>query len=258
MLSISTTDRRAPETRAERATFAAGRRAESQYARMLRGVARAVGHLVDAHEPGAESTLEHMLRHYAEVLRPWARATAERMLGDVMRRDERVWRSLSREMGRALHEEIGSAPTGAAMRESLDRQVALITSLPLDAARRVHELATGALYGGARPEEIQKQILQTGHVTRSRANLIARTEVARATTELTRARAEHVGSEGYVWRTAEDADVRPLHRKLAGRFVRWDDPPVAGEGGERAHAGSIYNCRCYPEVVIPGERRRAA
>jgi hypothetical protein len=26
---------------------------------------------------------------------------------------------------------------------------------------------------------------------------------------------------------------------------------VAGEQGEHAHAGMIYNCRCYPEPVIP-------
>jgi SPP1 gp7 family putative phage head morphogenesis protein len=254
-------DRR-PETKAERRTFAAARRAEAQYARQLRGVARAVQHLVIVmgDDPDRASELEQALRNYSDVLRPWARVAAERMLADVMRRDEAVWKQLGKEMGRALREEIQSAPTGEAMRIAMARQVELITSLPLDAARRVHELATGALYGGARPAEIREQIMLSGHVTRSRADLIARTETSRASTELTKARAEHVGSEGYVWRTAEDARVRDLHKKLAGKFIRWDDPPVAGPNGERAHAGAIFNCRCWCEVVVPDEAevRRAA
>ncbi len=254
---ILTIDRR-PETAREHGTFAAGRRAQIQYARRLREVASQIGSIARAHEPGQEREIELMLRDYADLIGPWARSTARRALQDVMRRDERAWVALGRDMERELRDEILTAPTGAVMREALDRQVRLITSLPLDAARRVRELADGALYSGARPDEIAQEIMRSGDVAKSRADLIARTEIARASSELTRARAQHVGSEGYVWRTAEDPLVRPLHRRLAGRFIRWDDPPVAGEHGERAHAGQIYNCRCYPEPVIPGERRKAA
>src|SRR5487761_1471876 len=101
-------DRRTSEFRAEagRRSFAAGQRAETRYAQMLRGVARAVGHIVDVHEAGRESELERMLRGYAEILRPWARTTATRMLQDVMRRDRSAWQSLGKQMGRALHREI--------------------------------------------------------------------------------------------------------------------------------------------------------
>jgi SPP1 gp7 family putative phage head morphogenesis protein len=249
-------DRSSRETRAQRRTFAAGRAAETSYRRSLRRAARAIGDLVRSHVPGSEQELVQSLRDYAQALRPWARATAARMLQDVSRRDETAWAEIGKQMRRALREEIRSAPTGARLRSLLEEQVELITSLPLDAATRVHQIATGQLYSGARPEELRRQIMLTGHVTRTRADLIARTETARATTTLTQARAEHVGSEGYVWRTAEDADVRPLHRKLAGKFFRWDDPPVSGERGERSHPGAVYNCRCYPEVVIPGERKR--
>ena len=130
------------------------------------------------------------------------------------------------------------------------------TSLPLDAAQRVHELTTGALYEGARANEIAAEIMKTGEVTRSRANLIARTEVGRSATTLTQARAESVGSVGYIWRTARDYDVRQRHKELEGTFHAWNDPPVATDPGQRpirAHAGSIFNCRCYAEPVLPGE-----
>ena len=104
---------------------------------------------------------------------------------------------------------------------------------------------------GTRAKETVAEILKTGEVTRSRAMLIARTETGRASTAMTEARAQYLGSEGYIWRTAKDGDVRKEHKKLEGKFFRWSEPPVSGSSGERSHPGAIYNCRCYPEVVIP-------
>ena len=79
--------------------------------------------------------------------------------------------------------------------------------------------------------------------------LIARTEVARTASGLTEARARHVGSDGYFWRTAKDADVRDSHRQMEGKFVKWNEPPTLSDGTV-THAGQIYNCRCYAEPVI--------
>jgi len=91
--------------------------------------------------------------------------------------------------------------------------------------------------------------MESGDVARSRALLIARTEVTRTATTLTQARAEHIGSEGYIWRTAGDGDVRPSHRAMNGKFVRWDSPPTLDN--LTGHAGCVPNCRCYAEPVIP-------
>ena len=260
------------ETRKQRAFFAKTRRAEGAYATNLRKVAKAVEDIVkmfdptDAHQV---NELEQTLRRYSDLLRPWARVTAQRMLNDVSRRDEKVWGEYTRYLGLELKREIYAAPTGEAMFDLMQEQVHLITSLPLEAANRVHELVTGALYEGARAKEIGDEIYRTGEVTRARANLIARTEVGRAATSLTQARAEYVGSPGYIWRSSHDWDVRPAigtknfaklntlemgsHRKLDGTFHRWDSPPIAATNGVRAHAGSIFNCRCYAEPVLPGE-----
>lgn len=154
-------------------------------------------------------------------------------------------------MSEALRREVRQAPTGELMRALLAEQVGLITSIPREAASRVQELAIRAVEAGERPGSIVEEILRTGEVAESRAKLIARTEVARASSKLTESRARYIGSEGYIWRTAGDRDVRPLHRALNGRYFDWDSPPVAGSSGERAHAGQIYNCRCVPEPVVP-------
>lgn len=253
---MQTTDKARRETKAERANFAASKKAEQDFARHLRKIAAKVGHLVeqfDPENPEEMTELEHMLQQYAEVIKPWARAVSRRMLADASRRDEKEWRKISKVMSISVRKETNrNHPVGRVLRALHEEQVALITSLPLEAAQRVHELTIKNLSTGGRAKEIAKEILRSGEVTKSRANLIARTEVARSSSMLTQARAEVIGSEGYIWRTSHDQDVRPAHKKMEGKFVRWDSPPHL-EDGTVTHAGQIYNCRCYPEPVIPDD-----
>jgi SPP1 gp7 family putative phage head morphogenesis protein len=229
------------------------KRAEGQFAVQLRQIARQIDVIVRGlwSGPGSDtSAIEQMLRRYADLIEPWARATSERLITEVSRRDAASWHELGKRISRSLRQEIETAPTGPALRELMDVQTGLIKNMPLEAEQRIHELAMSAVTGGRRWEQVAEEILGQGNVSRSRANLIARTEVGRAATTLMETRAVHVGSPGYIWRTALDRDVRPRHKKLEGSFHSWAEPPVAGEQGERAHPGAIYNCRCFPEVVI--------
>lgn len=230
------------------------RRAETQFAAKLKGVAKQVGQLINSFDvianPETVPTVRTMLENYAKALEPWATAVVTRMLAEVNSRDAKTWATQAQEMGIALRKELHNAPTGQAMRKLMAEQVQLITSLPTDAAQRVHDLVIKGLEDSARADEIAREIRRSGEVTESRAKLIARTEVARSASTLTQARAEYIGSEGYVWRTSGDSDVRHSHKQMEGKFVRWDSPPTLSDG-TTTHAGQIYNCRCYPEPVIP-------
>lgn len=262
---ITTLDR-VRETRRQRSAFRQVRRAEVEYARKLRAVARHVGTLVRGladHAAADVGVIVAALRGYADLIEPWAAATANRMLQDVSRRDLRAWHSHGARLSAALRLEVNAAPVGVLMRQRLAEQVDLITSLPREAAERVQALALEARVTGTRAGEIRgavssapdllaRRIYETGEVTVGRANLIARTETSRTAAELVRARAEHIGSAGYIWRTAGDSEVRPRHRRLNGRYFAWDDPPVTGENGERSLPGAIFNCRCFAEPLIPG------
>ena len=260
MLALTVDKVNARETRKQRAFFSKVRRGEAAYAVNLRKIAKHIDDLTksfDATDPEQVRQLEAYLRRYADLLTPWARVTASRMLVDVSRRDEKVWKEYTRYLGLNLQKEIAEAPTGAVMRDLLNEQVHLITSLPLEAAQRVHELTTGALYEGARANEIAAEIYKTGSVTKSRAALIARTEVGRAATALTQARALSVESTHYVWISSHDSDTRPRHKQLDGTAHAWNDPPVASEPGQkemRYHPGSGPNCRCWASPILPEER----
>ena len=255
-LAVSALDRR-PESPAQRSKFARVRNAQIEYERKLRKIAKSVGHIVAGVSSGdpieSSPAIREALHRYSGIVAQWARRAAASMLADVMRRDMDAWNSVARNMSRALAEEIRQAPTGQAMRELLEDQVELITSIPLEASRRVHSLAIKGMETGGRAEDIVKEIMRSGEVAESRARTIARTETSRASSVLLQTRATHVGSTHYIWRTSQDVDVRPLHRKLNGQVFAWSDPPVAGSNGERSHPGQIYNCRCFCEPIIPEE-----
>ena len=196
-----------------------------------------------AGDPAALPSLTDMLRRYAEVIAPWANNAAATMLGEVNQSDISGWRKLAGAMSASVQKEILSAPTGEVFRLLQASQVELIKSIPLDAAQRVHDLTIKGLEDGARAKEYIAEIMRSGEVAKSRAMLIARTEVSRASSNFTQARAEAVGSEHYIWRTSHDGDVRSDHKELDGKPFAWSEPPIADKrSGARAHPGAIYNC----------------
>ncbi len=226
-----------------------------KYARSLRNVATHISDLILSFgviDLENFPALNYMLKRYSETIEPWAKIVAEKMALDVARRDLAAWNQLSKTLSTGINREIRHAPIGKVVQEIMDRQVTLIRSLPLHAAQRVHTLVLEGLESGTRAAEIQTEIMKTGLVTKSRAMVIARTETSRAATALTEARARFVGSTHYIWRTVKDARVRPDHVILEGTIQSWDNPPVADRKANiRAHAGCIYKCRCYPQVIVP-------
>ena len=233
------------------------RKAERRYAQQLRKIARYIDTIVksfDVNDPRSYPLIVSALNEYVGTLHHWAQNTAGRIMMDVAVRDQKTWLIHAKDLSRGVRDQIRNTDIGAIYQKLMDDQVILIKSLPLDAAQRVHDLSTRAVIEGGRANEVAGLILATGHATKSRANLIARTEISRAQSNFTQARAENFGSQGYIWRTSEDSDVRSDHKELNGTFHKWDDPPIADQRAEvRAHPGCIYNCRCYAEPVVPDD-----
>lgn len=165
------------------------------------------------------------------------------------------WRSVSQQISEGLRDVVGNTPVGQVAQDIVYRQVQMMRSLPLEAAGRVKDIqdrAIRAVINGERPDELYSMIMQSGDVAASRARMIARTEIGRATGALTEARAVSVGSEGYWWRI-EGAGTRPSHKKMRDKFVYWHSPPTLD--GMTGHAGCLPNCKCWSEVQIPSPRK---
>ena len=190
-----------------------------------------------------------IMDNYAEILTPWAEAVANSMLADVARRDEVNWFTVAKELGRGIRSELSQSPIGTVYQQRRIEQVKLITSLPTEAAARVRLLTQEMVSTGGRASTLAADLMATEGITRRRANLIARTEVAKAQSVFTQARAENIGSQAYTWLTSKDGDVRPSHRKMQGQIVFWNAPPTLD--GIVCHAGESFNCRCVAVPILP-------
>lgn len=237
------------------------RRVTSRYASSLRKIAKHIadfGKSVSLDRPETIAEFINAMNGYARVITPWARAQGARMAGQVDQRDKQYWKEYAADMGSAVRHELETAPTGRVMRESIARQVDLITSLPTEAAENVHQLALGAVSTGMRAAEVSDRIILEGKLDtaiknpKARANTIARTEVSRAQTEFYKARAAVMGSTQYIWRTVGDARVRDTHEAMEGMVCDWAHPP-APEGKQHYHPGCFPNCRCWAEAILPEE-----
>lgn len=178
---------------------------------------------------------------FTDAGRTWRQAAAKNSKGSI------VFRALMKQM---------AGPLGGAVRHEIERNAAIIRTLPLDVARQVNEHILDQTLKGTRASDIADQIQKLfPRTTEAKANLIARTETSKTSTALTQARSELLGIKWYVWRTSEDARVRESHQIMDGVIVPWSEPPSPEQlDGERSlghyHAGGIFNCRCYAEPII--------
>ncbi len=198
----------------------------------------------------------------SEPFNSFVYSAVRRMVTPIAIQNMRTWRKAAKKatknpyLYRLLMREINNG-----LKNDIDIQIEenanLIKTLPTDVAKKVTKDIEEMALKGMRASEIAKAIReQTDKHSRASAKLIARTEVSKTTTALTKARCDNLDLHWYVWRTAEDGDrVRKSHRIMEGVLVNWNEPPspeaLAGEKSVgNYHAGNIWNCRCYPEPLI--------
>ena len=234
------------------------RKSERQYNKSLQAIVSQINEIVTGSYDGSQDSANRIsstLIDYSDLINDWAEMVGRKMFSQVEQEEWQQWRSVSEEISVGLRDVVGNTPVGAVARDIVARQIQYMKSLPLEAASRVTEIqsrAIEAVIRGERPDALYEMIMASGDVAASRAQMIARTEIGKATGALTQARALAVGSEGYWWRI-EGAGTRPSHRKMKDKFVRWDDPPTLD--GMTGHAGCLPNCKCWSEVQIPEPRK---
>lgn len=189
-------------------------------------------------------------------------SAVKRMVTPIADINAKTWREAARKSTRGrflydlLMEELQQGK-GILINDQLLENAALIKTLPNDIAEKVVKDIADEALKGKRARSIEKIIMQeTDKHSRASARLIARTEVAKTQSALTRVRAQSLDMQWYVWRTALDGNrVRPSHRLMEGVLVNWNDPPspesLAGEkSAGNYHAGNVWNCRCFSEVLV--------
>lgn len=234
--------------------------AESEFYRSLKKVAKHSSSIVDIHTDGAIiHDIDRMLKDlldYSNLLEPWAKRQSEKLIASVSATNKRELKRRSKTIGKQMNEtrETNVYTTATQL---MTEQVSLIKSIPVDLGLRAQEIARENILNGQRaipdPEIVSRlkdEMGMTEEVAINRAKLIARTETARANASIVQARAQDLGVEAYIWRTSEDAAVRPSHKKMNGKVIRYDSPPTL-EDGTTGHSGTFFNCRCYQIPLLP-------
>lgn len=238
------------------------RKIEVTYKRSLRQIVKRMNKVIRGLRTADEIT--RALKKFTESteFKKYAESTAMKMITSVFSDAGKTWREAAKanSRGKTIYEALKnelSGPIGGAINEQIQKNAELIKSMPLDVAEQMTDYATKQSYQGRRAEDIAQDLQSKfEYVSEKKANLIARTEVSKASTELTKARAENLGLRWYIWRTSEDQRVRSSHSHMEGVLICWDNPPspekILGIKSSLGyyHAGECPNCRCYPEPVV--------
>ena len=137
---------------------------------------------------------------------------------------------------------------GQTMKDAVDANVELITSIPEQYFDRLAETISESWTEGDRHEDLAVDVAHIGDVTESRAELIARDQTSKMNAAFNKVRQTSVGIEKYTWQTAEDERVRESHAELDGQTFPWDEPPTVD--GEAVNPGEAINCRCVAAPVL--------
>jgi SPP1 gp7 family putative phage head morphogenesis protein len=197
----------------------------------------------------------------ADLMR-YAVEAARRMVTHLFTTSKQSWREAASEAGRgnviykALRAELNSPMISGEFYHQIQRNAAVIKTLPADLADQVTRYIADETVKGRRAADIAKEIQETfPQHSKVRASLIARTEVSKTNTAITQVRAQNMGVNWYEWQTSEDGRVRLSHKKMDKVLINWNDPPapevLAGEKSEgKYNAGEIYNCRCFGAPIV--------
>ena len=163
---------------------------------------------------------------------------------------DRIVKASAEDAARVLQINLEENPAAvrALMAEWRRENVNLISSIPANLLDPVLEIVSAAADRGTRVETVAKEIQNRFGVTKSRARLIARDQIAKANGQLTEIRHREAGVTRYRWSTSGDERVRPKHKALNRTEHSWDYPPVVNSKGERRHPGGDIQCRC---VAVP-------
>ncbi len=139
----------------------------------------------------------------------------------------------------------------------ISENVSKIKSIPNQTLDSMKQIMLDGFMDGKSIRDIQKRIQNEYDVTKGKAAMLARDQIATLNAQLTQMQMKDAGCKKYRWSSSRDSRVRDCHRELDGKVFSWDDPPEMWYNtkergrvmtGRKCHPGEDFCCRC---VAIP-------
>ena len=205
--------------------------------------------------------LESIFSKWTDRFNELARELAWRVMNDSTRKGREHFTS---EAGKALGIPAVAVFETEQMRRALeDASVAAATYIKTIPGQYVGKVAAAMaqnIRGEPLPGDVSlpEFIRSIGFSTKKRARFMARDQFHKITSTIVEVQAKGIGSDGYLWQTAQDERVvgnpSGLHPKggpqhgdhyhRQGKFYKWSQPPADGNPGQP------IGCRCFARVVI--------
>lgn len=128
------------------------------YRKRLKAVAKQIAQIALEWEGTDPSQLQLSLFDYSVRLDEWARSVADIMLRRAASADYDTWLRIGQKISRETRRKLKDAAAGPIFNRLREEQVALIRSLPMEAAKKVQEWAASGLSDGQRYADIAQRI----------------------------------------------------------------------------------------------------
>ena len=140
------------------------------------------------------------------------------------------------------------------LKSSFRNNLDLITDINVNQYRQIEKTIWNGIDKGVSNDTLIKEIQEKTLLSKKRAKLIVNDQAHKLNSDLDRIRLQIAGVNRYIWRTRQNAAVRPDHRKLEGSAYSFSEPPVTvttgKRSGERNNPGQDINCFCWAEPIF--------
>lgn len=199
----------------------------------------------DAADDSERNELQALFRRLrAKVEEPRATQLAKKFVLDGERANRKAMNEQYKQLVKidVFH---GNRALEGVMRRRASENIDLIKSIPAELLNDVERVVMPRVLAADRVETLITDVQERFSVSDNRAQLIARDQVGKFNSQLTRVRQEGLGVNGYTWSTSRDQRVRHDHAELEGRSFLYSDPPIVDvRTGRRANPGEDFQCRC--------------
>lgn len=127
------------------------------------------------------------------------------------------------------------------------RNVSLITNFGDDLLKRIEQTVYENSIAGNTVATLKAKLKEQFGISDRRAQLIARDQIGKFTSDLNRIRQTQAGVTSYEWMTSHDERVRERHRRLDGKVYKWGEATGAEDG---LPPGQPIRCRCVARGVV--------
>lgn len=148
----------------------------------------------------------------------------------------------------------------------IDKNTQLIRNIPAESLVKIRDAVYEAIRSGQSMQSLSVRLNDIFELTEKRAKIIARDQISKLKSDLSRHNDLSHGITMYEWSTCKDGAVRASHEVMQGKICSWLDATIyknkitnkwkkrSSIGGIEKHVGADIMCRCTNIILHEGSR----